>query len=106
MKTGWVHEDGGERFYLGDTGVYVRNDWYLYEGDWYWFNDAGHMVTNTWYLYKGDWYYLGQDGAMVKGLLDDNGKWYYLDQEGRMATDPVLLVPDKDGALQWPGLAN
>ncbi|MCI8294787.1 MAG: N-acetylmuramoyl-L-alanine amidase [Lachnospiraceae bacterium] len=106
VKTGWVHEDGGERFYLGDTGVYVRNDWYLYEGDWYWFNDAGHMVTNTWYLYKGDWYYLGQDGAMVKGLLDDNGKWYYLDQEGRMATDPVLLVPDKDGALQWPGLAN
>lgn len=105
IKTGWVHEDGGERFYLGDTGIYVQNDWYLYEGDWYWFDETGHMVTNTWYLYKGDWYYLGQDGAMAKGLLDDNGKWYYLDQEGRMATDPVLLIPDKDGALQWPGLA-
>lgn len=105
-KSGWTHEDGGERFYLGDSGVYVKNDWYLYDGKWYWFNDSGYMVTNTWYLYKGDWYYLGEDGAMVKGLLDDNGKWYYLDQEGRMATDPVVLTPGRDGALLFPGMVK
>lgn len=105
-KSGWFHEDGGERFYLGDTGQYVKNDWYQYDENWYWFNGSGHMVTDTWYRYKGDWYYLGQDGAMVKGLLKDNGKWYYLDENGRMATEPVLLIPDQDGALQWPGLAK
>ena len=43
---------------------------------------------------------------MVKGLLHESGKWYYLDQEGRMATDPVVLTPDADGALQFPGLAG
>lgn len=43
---------------------------------------------------------------MVKGLLNDNGEWYYLDQEGRMATDPVLLTTDEDGALQLPGLVK
>lgn len=103
-KSGWVHEDGGERFYLGDTGDYVKNDWYQYDGNWYWFDGAGHMVTDTWYQYNGDWYYLGQDGAMVKGLLENSGRWYYLNQDGRMATEPVLLTPDQDGALRWPGL--
>lgn len=105
-KSGWVHEDGGERFYLGDSGSYVKNDWYQYNGNWYWFDGSGHMVTDTWYKYNGAWYYLGQDGAMVKGLMEDNGKWYYLDQDGRMTTEPVVLTPDDDGALRWPGLAE
>jgi len=105
-KSGWVHEDGGERFYLGDTGDYVKNAWYEHEGHWYWFDGAGHMVTDTWYKYNGAWYYLGEDGAMVKGLLEDDGRWYYLDQDGRMATEPVVLTPDQDGALRWPGMAG
>lgn len=105
-KSGWMQEEGGERFYLGDTGKYVENDWYQDDGKWYWFDGAGHMVTDAWYQYKGEWYYLGQDGAMVKGLMEDSGKWYYLDQDGRMVTEPVILVPDKDGALQYPGLAS
>lgn len=100
-KSGWVHEDGGERFYLSDTGQYVANDWYQYDGKWYWFDGAGHMIVDKWYQHNGAWYYLGQDGAMVKGLQSVEGKWYYLDQDGRMSTDPVLLLPDKDGALEF-----
>lgn len=105
-KSGWVHEDGGERFYLGNTGKYVTNDWYQDGDNWYWFNGAGHMVTDTWYKYNGDWYYLGQDGRMAKGIQSVEGKWYYLDQTGRMVTDPVLLVPDQDGALQYPKMIS
>ena len=105
-KTGWKQEDGGWRFYLRDTGLPVRNDWLQDQGKWYWFNGAGMMVTSTWYQYKSNWYYLGADGAMVKGLQDINGKWYYLDQDGKMATDPVTLTPDQDGALQYPGLVE
>lgn len=103
-KSGWAHEDGGERFYLGDTGKYVANSWYQDGDDWYWFDGSGHMVTDTWYKYNGSWYYLGEDGAMVKGLKSVNGDWYYLDHDGKMATEPVLLVPDNDGALQYPGI--
>lgn len=105
-KSGWIHEDGGERFYLGDTGKYVKNNWYKNGDNWYWFDGSGHMVSDTWYQYNGDWYYLGQDGAMVKGLQSVDGKWYYLDSGGRMATEPVILIPNQDGALQWPELAR
>ena len=73
---------------------------------WYWFDGAGMMVHDVWYQYKGSWYYLGSDGAMLKGLQTINSKWYYLDQTGRMATEPVVLTPDQDGALHYPGLSN
>lgn len=105
-KSGWVQEDGGWRFYLGN-GNPVTNDWYFWEGNWYWFDGAGMMVTNTWYQYNGAWYFLGSDGAMLKGqLLEQTGKWYYLDETGAMASKPVTLTPDQDGALQFPGLVE
>lgn len=106
-KSGWQQEDGGWRFYLGDTGECVRNDWYKDGEKWYWFDGAGMMVTNTWYRYKGDWYWLGSDGAMVKGqLMEQSGKWYYLDETGAMAGKPVTLTPDEDGALRFVGLVE
>ena len=105
VKTGWQQEDGGWRFYFRDgSGKHVVNAWYQDEDKWYWFDGAGMMVCNTWYQYKGAWFYLGSDGAMVKGLQTVSGKWYYLDDDGRMATEPVMLTPDQDGALQYPGL--
>ena len=104
-KTCWQQEDGGWRFYYRDgSGKYVINAWYQDEGKWYWFDGAGMMVHDTWYRYNSDWYYLGLDGAMVKGLQTVSGKWYYLDDDGRMATEPVVLTPNQDGALQYPGL--
>lgn len=106
LKSGWYQEDGGWRFYLGNTGQYVANDWYEDAGKWYWFRGDGLMVINTWYQYNGDWYYLGSDGAMVKGQQTIDGKWYIMDEDGKMVTEPVTLTPDQDGALQWPGLAG
>ena len=58
------------------------------------------------YVSIGSWHYLGADGAMVKGLQASGGKWYYLDKDGKMATQPVMLTPDQDGALRYPGLAE
>lgn len=107
-KSGWQDEDGGRRYYNGDTGEPVRNDWVEDKaaGMWYWFDGAGLMVRNTWYEYENHWYYLGADGAMVKGQQTIDGKWYIMDQEGRMMTDPVTLAPDQNGALQYPGLVG
>ncbi len=104
-KTGWVKEDDHWRFY-DNSGEYVRNAWYQDGDKWYWFNGAGFMAHDVWYQYKGSWYYLGPDGAMLKGLQTIDGKWYYLGEDGRMATDPVTLTPDQDGALHCPGLAK
>ena len=97
---------GGWRFYNGDTGEPVRNAWYKDGQDWYWFDGAGMMVRNTWYGYKDAWYYLGDDGAMCTGQVTVDGKWYIMDNAGRMIVEPVVLTPDQDGALQYPGLAG
>jgi N-acetylmuramoyl-L-alanine amidase len=106
-KSGWIQEDNSWKFYMGDTGLPVRNDWIQDQDKWYWFNAAGVMVTSTWYQYKGDWYYLGADGVMLKGtLIAEAGKVYCLDGEGKMVVEPVTLTPDKDGALRYPGLAE
>lgn len=104
-KSGWVEENGGWR-YFGDTGNCVTNDWYKDGDKWYWFRGDGIMVTDVWYMHNGQWYFLGADGAMVTGLLGTGGKWYYMDQDGKMATEPVILTPDQDGALLYPGLAE
>ena len=105
IKSGWQQEDGGWRFYFRDgSGRCVRDAWWCDGDKWYWFDGAGMMVHDTWYRYNGDWYYLGPDGAMTKGLQTVSGKWYYLDSNGRMATEPVMLTPDQDGALQYSGL--
>lgn len=106
-KSGWVQECGGWRYYYPDgSGKYVVNAWYQDGDKWYWFNGAGMMVSNTWYQYKGEWYYLGSDGAMCVGLQTVDGKYYLLDEDGGMVTKPVTLVPDQNGALQYPGLAR
>jgi N-acetylmuramoyl-L-alanine amidase len=106
-KSGWKQEDGGWRFYNGDTGEYVRNDWHhdIEKDLWYWFNGAGIMVTSTWYQHKGGWYYLNADGVMIKGtLIAESEKVYCLDSEGKMIVEPVTLTPDQNGALKYPGL--
>lgn len=106
-KSGWYDEDGGRRFYLGNTGEPVRNSWYQdADGCWYWFDGAGIMVHDTWYQYNGSWYYMGPDGAMLTGQQTIDGKWYVLDSTGRMLTEPVTLTPAEDGAMYWPGLAG
>lgn len=101
-KSGWREENGGWRFYLGDTGDYVKNDWYKDGENWYWFDGAGMMITDNWYEYKGHLYYFGSNGAMVTGLQAAKGKWYYFNSEGHMVTTPVTFVPDSSGALQYP----
>ena len=105
-KAGWQQEDGGWRYYLGNTEEPVKNDWYQDDGKWYWFDGAGMMVYDTWYKYQDHWYYLGADGAMVKGQQTIDGKWYIMDDRGRMIMEPVVLTPGQDGALRWRGLAE
>lgn len=106
-KSGWQQEDGGWRFYNGDTGKMVCNAWVKVDGKWYWFDGAGNMVTNTWYQYNSAWYYLDTDGAMCTSkLIESSGKIYAVDADGKMVTGAVLVSSLSDGALQYKGLAG
>ncbi|MCI9162166.1 MAG: hypothetical protein HFG59_02755 [Lachnospiraceae bacterium] len=100
-KSGWVEEDGGWRFYLGNTGEPVRNEWYLDGEDWYWFDEAGMMVAENWKTGSdGKWYFLGSDGAMVKNQwVVWKGELYRLTGDGSLFKGEVCLRTDEKGAL-------
>lgn len=101
-KSGWKEEDGGWRYYLGNTGAPVRNDWHQDpDGSWYWFDGAGMMVTNAWRQDQaGKWYYLGADGRMVKNcVLGIGTEAYAFDGAGVMQTGTLTLHTNSRGAL-------
>lgn len=103
-KSGWHDEDGGRRFYLGNTGKYIKNDWYQDGENYFWFDASGRMVADTWKTGSdGAWYYLQADGKMA------TDRWviwkddlYRVGGDGRMFMEPVTLIPNQDGALQFP----
>lgn len=101
-KFGWHQEDGGWRFYLGNTGEPVRNNWYKDGDNWYWFDGAGMMVSNTWKTDStGKWYYLGEDGAMKKDTwVVWKKELYRLKEDGSMFEGRLALNTNKRGALE------
>lgn len=106
-KSGWQQEGDDWKYYNGDTGLPVCNDWIQVDGKWYWFDGAGNMIKNTWYQHKGVWYYLGPDGAMCTSqLVADSGNIYAVDAEGKMVTGEIVLTTLSDGALQYKGLSK
>lgn len=98
-KSGWVQEDGGWRFYLGNINQPIRNDWYWDAKGWCFFDDAGFAVHNNWYKYKTQWYYFGSDCYALKSTwLCYKGNQYYLDSNNVMATS--CYVKSKDPLSQ------
>lgn len=106
-KSGWVEENGGWRFYLGDTGNYVANDWYLDGDDWYWFDGAGMMVHDNWKTgADGTWYYLTSTGAMARNQwIIWKGDLYRANDDGSMFEGAICLQTDDKGALK-PRIRN
>lgn len=100
-KSGWVEEEGGWRFYLGDTGNYVKNDWYKDGENWYWFDGAGFMVKNTWKTGSdGKWYYLNDNGAMAKSQwIIWKEELYRATEDGSMFEGKISLDTDENGAM-------
>lgn len=95
-KSGWVKQEDGWHFYLGDTGKEVKNDWYLdCNGKWAWFNAAGVAISNTWYQYKNHWYYFGADCyALQSEWILYKDKYYYLTADGSMAVNAWIKSKD------------
>ena len=93
---------GAWRYYHGDTGEPVRNDWHRDpDGRWYWLDGSGAMVTNAWRQDKaGKWYYLGSDGAMVTGRLMQIGdEVFAFGPNGAMLRGEIRCRCNERGAL-------
>lgn len=102
VKSGWVEDENGWRFYLGNTGDYVKNDWYQDGDTWYWFDGAGYMVKDTWKTGSdGKWYYLDSAGKMAKDQwVIWKNELYHLTADGSMYEGELHLKSDQNGALQ------
>ena len=101
-KSGWIQEAGIWRYYHGDTGEPVRNDWHRDpDGRWYWFDGSGVMAANAWKQDRvGKWYYLGSDGAMVTGRLMQIGdEVFAFGQDGAMLRGEIRCRCNERGAL-------
>ena len=73
MKTNSFTPDG---YYCGADGVYVRNAWIKYNGNYYYMNANGLMRKNAW----AGAYYLGADGVMKTNSFTPDG--YYVGSDG------------------------
>ena len=73
MKTNSFTPDG---YYCGADGVYVRNAWIKYHGNYYYMNANGLMKKNAWVKD----YYLGADGVMKTNTFTPDG--YYVGNDG------------------------
>lgn len=101
VQNGWTQESDGWRFYLGNSGNYVVQDWYKDGEVWYWFNQYGIMIHDDWVFYKDKWYYLKSDGAMAH---DEWVIWkkelYRTTGDGSMFHGDIHLETDEKGALK------
>ena len=94
-KSGWIREDAGWKYYLGNTGECVKNDWYWDGVGWCFFNGAGIAVHDDWYKYKNNWYYFGSDCyALKSSWLSYKKNDYYFDSDNIMASS--CYVKSKD----------
>ncbi|RKD32153.1 peptidoglycan recognition protein family protein [Lacrimispora algidixylanolytica] len=101
IKSGWVEDESGWKFYLGDTGNLVKNDWYKDGEKWYWFDGAGYMVKDTWKTGSdGKWYFLTSDGSMAKDQwIVWKEELYRATKDGIMSEGTMTLGTDDKGAL-------
>lgn len=94
-KSGWIAENNGWRYYLGNTGNYIKNDWYCDGSRWAWFNGDGMAVHDTWYLYKGCWYYFDSSCYMAEEQwISYKGHDYYMQYDGIMAANAYVKSKD------------
>ena len=94
MKTNSFTSDG---YYCEADGVYVRNAWIKYNGNYYYMNANGLMTKNAW---VGD-YYLGADGVMKTNAFTPDG--YYVGADGAYLRNQKIEVDGKEYYLNAAG---
>lgn len=108
-KSGWYQEDGGWRYYLGNTGEPVRNDWHEDDdGNWYWHDGSGIMVCDTWKkAADGKWYYLGADGKMKRNSwVIWKEELYRLNEDGSVFSGKLDIETNEEGGFRIVNLSK
>lgn len=101
--SGWIQSENGWKFLLGDSQVYITNDWWLdSNGQWSYFDENSYAKYNSWFKVNGEWYYAGEDCyCLTSQWLKSNDKWYYLTADGSMARDSLIKAKDVGNELYY-----
>ena len=87
MKTNSFTPDG---YYVNGNGVYLRNQWFINNGNYYFVNAYGKVLKNVWV----GAYYLGSDGVMYTNAFTPDG--YYVGSDGAYITNRWFKDHGKD----------
>lgn len=74
-----------KKYYLQNSGKYLKNVWLKYDGKYYYLTKSGKMHTG-WLIYNGQKYYLNKNGNMLTGWQKISGAWYCLKSNGTLNT--------------------
>ena len=103
-------------YYVNGNGAYLRNQWFINNGNYYFVNACGKVLKNVWvgayYLgcdgvmytnaFTPDGYYVGSDGAYITNRwFKDHGKDYYANGYGKIVKGAWVgsYYLGKDGAM-------
>lgn len=75
--------------------------WFLStKGDWQ-YRRNGIFVKNDWILFNDWWYWLGADAVMLTGLQTIKGKLYYLNEKASNGVPlGACIITDKNGVVK------
>lgn len=85
----WVTQEG-ERYYLGEDGICIENQWFSLTSaakepkdpvrtTWYYAGEGGKVYRSGWMAVNGyEFYFNGSGGAIRGGILNLDGKKYYI----------------------------
>lgn len=100
-KTGWEADGKEWKYYSEEKKAYLKNEWLLYNAEWYYLDETCRTMHDAWFEYKGEWYYFGPTGATVKGFKEIDGIMYIFESDGRMKHDEELkIIINADGDVK------
>ena len=92
-------EVDGEKYYIGDDGTKVKNNWAVIDndGNYAYFGAKGQMISNQIKEIDGNLYLLGNDGILkINGLYEFNNEKYYASNDGKLLKEAIKIIDDKD----------
>lgn len=92
-------EVDGEKYYIGDDGTKVKNNWAVIDndGNYAYFGAKGQMIKNQIKEVDGDLYLLGDNGILkTNGIYEFDNNKYYATNDGKLLKESIKTIDGKD----------
>ena len=91
-----------DAWYFFDANGYMREDWLLWDGEFYYLEPGTGIMVTGWKYIKDHWYWFERNGIMVSNCFTKvEGKWYGFDKDGQMITSLNQCRISSKGAITF-----